>query len=190
MKLQCKSCPALASTVLPYPSLHWFVQPTLPTLSCCVILTLLLVLTWSINWWNIQQKYGNFLNFIAFFSRYLLTPSATLSFTPSCFWKWNVLRWYIVLSWYICHVSFIYIWLLVPKFSIWKCFGNCRKHHFRLVLGGFLALPNSLKYSKLCFLEILTSDAIQGNASDMSLFWNLIYLTILRNIKRKQFQRI
>ena len=41
--------------------------------------------------------------------------------------------------------SFIYIWLIL-KFSICKCFCNCRKHHFRLLLGGFLALPNSPKY--------------------------------------------
>ena len=141
MKLQCKSCPALASTVLPYPSLHWFVQPTLPTLSCCVILTLLLVLTWSINWWNIQQKCGNFLNLIAFCCRYFLTPSAIFSFAHF-FWKWNVLRWYIF------HVNFIYIRLVLPKFSICKCFGNCRKDHFRLLLGGFLALapPNIFNF--------------------------------------------
>ena len=37
---------------------------------------------------------------------------------------------------------FIYIWL-IPKFSICKCFCNCRNHHFRLLLDGFLALPNS-----------------------------------------------
>ena len=139
MKLQCKACPALASSVLPYPSLRSFTQPNLPTLQCCVVLTLLLVLTWSINWWNIQQNCGNFLNFIAFFGRYLLTLSVNLSFTPSFFWKWNVLRWY------ICNVSFIYIWLVLSKFSIYKCFGNCRKDNFRLLLGGFLTLapPNS-----------------------------------------------
>ena len=38
-----------------------------PTLPCCIILTLLLVLTWSINSWNIQQKCGHFRNFIVIF---------------------------------------------------------------------------------------------------------------------------
>ena len=46
---------------------------------------------------------------------------------------------------YICHVSFIFIWLTL-KFSICKSFCNCREHHFRLLLGVFFALPNSPKY--------------------------------------------
>ena len=128
--------PALHLQVLSCLTLHYIAlssQPC-PTWPCRVILTLLLVLTWSINWRIIQQKCRNFLNFIAFVGRYLLAPSATLSFTPSFFWKWNVLWWY------ICHVSFTYIWLVVPKFSICKCFGNCRKDRFRLLLGGFLAV--------------------------------------------------
>ena len=63
---------ALSCTILHYMALHSQPYPILPY---CVILTLLLVLTWSINWWNIQQKYGNFLKFMAFFGRYLLTTS-------------------------------------------------------------------------------------------------------------------
>ena len=73
----CNASLALHLQALSCPTLHyiaWHSQPC-PTLPCCVILTLLLVLTWSINWRNIQQKCGNFLNFIAFFGRYLLTPS-------------------------------------------------------------------------------------------------------------------
>ena len=150
LPLQALSCPTLH-----YIALHS--QPC-PTLACCVTLTLLLVLTWSINWWNIQQKCGNFLNFIAFFGRYLLMPSATFSFTLSFFWKWNALRWY------ICYVSFIYIGLVVPKFWICKCRGNCRKHNFRLLLHGFLAL-----YSQLC-LRFWPVMQLQGNPSDMLLF--------------------
>ena len=32
-----------------------------------------------------------------------------------------------VLRWYISHVSFTYIWLIVTDFSIGKCFRTCRK---------------------------------------------------------------
>ena len=51
-----KSCPTLYYTPL-------YNQPC-STLPYCVILTLLLVLAWSINWWNIQQKCGNVLMFL------------------------------------------------------------------------------------------------------------------------------
>ena len=122
----CNASPALHLQALSCPTLHYIAlhsQPC-PTLPCCVILTLLLVLTWYINWWNTQQ---NVEIFIAFFDRYLLTPSATLSFTP---------------SFTLIYLSFIYIWLVIPKFLICKCFGNFRKDHFRLFVGGFLALPS------------------------------------------------
>ena len=93
VKLQYNSCPALASTALPYPSLHCFVQSTLRhfALLCYIYLPCYYYIrTWSINWWNIQQICGNLLNFIAFFGRYM--PPATVQFTPSFLWKGNVLQ--------------------------------------------------------------------------------------------------
>ena len=79
----------------------------------------------------------DFLNFMAFFV-FLIAPSAALWFAPSFFCKWKVLRWYIY------HVSFIYIWILVPEFSNFNFFRTSKKYHFRLLLGSFWGLtpPN------------------------------------------------
>ena len=70
------------------------------------------------------------------------------------------------LKWYICHVSFIYIWLVISEFSYFKCFWTRRKYYFRLLLGGFLDVtPWNL-------FEILTTDAMQSNASDI---WQFLF---------------
>ena len=58
----CSVSPALHLWALPCPTLHYIFlqsQPC-PNLPCSAILTIhvLLVLAWSINWWNIQQKCG------------------------------------------------------------------------------------------------------------------------------------
>ena len=93
VKLQCKSCPALASTLLPYPSLHCFAQPTLPDLAL-LCYTYLVISTHLIH--NLL-KYGTemwkFSQFCSIFWYIFFTPSATLSFTPSFFWNemcWGV----------------------------------------------------------------------------------------------------
>ena len=50
-----------------------------------------------------------------------------------------------VLSWYICHASFTYIWLVIPKFLYFKSFLSSWKYHCRLLLGGFFG-RNTPKY--------------------------------------------
>ena len=45
-----------------------------------------------------------------------------------------------VLRLFICHVSFIYIWLVISEFSYLKCFRTSRKYQYRLLLGGFLSI--------------------------------------------------
>ena len=74
----------------------------------------------------------DFVNFMAFFGCFLDAPPPTQSLTPSFFGIWKVFRWYISGS------SFIYAWVVVPKFSNFKCFHSRRKFDFRLLLGGFL----------------------------------------------------
>ena len=72
-----------------------------------------------------------------------------------------------VLNWYICHVSFIYIWLVISEFSYFKYFLTIRKYQFRLLLGAFLYMTprNVVK-----LVKILTSDAKQSNTSDTRQF--------------------
>ena len=74
----------------------------------------------------------DFVNFMAFFGCFLDAPPPTQSLTPSFFDIWKVFRWYISGS------SFIYAWVVVPKFLNFKCFHSRRKFDFRLLLGGFL----------------------------------------------------
>ena len=47
-----------------------------------------------------------------------------------------------VLRWYICDVSFIYIWLVISDFSYFRCFRTSRKYQFRLLLSDFVDITS------------------------------------------------
>ena len=66
----------------------------------------------------------------------------TYSFTPSIFGIWKVFRRY------ISRQRFIYVSFVVPEFSNFEWFHSSRKYHFRLLLGGILAIT-PLKCSQI-----------------------------------------
>ena len=66
----------------------------------------------------------------------------THSFTHSFFGIWKVFRRY------ISGRRFIYVSFVVPEFSNFKWFRSSRKYHFKLPLGGFLAIT-PLKCSQI-----------------------------------------
>ena len=100
---------------------------------------------------------------MAFVCGFFIAPSATLWFTSSVFCKWMVLRWYIY------HVSFIYIWLVIPEFHISKVFVPAESLFIGCFWVVFWMYPPEM-WSK--WFEILTNDAMQSNAPDI---WQLLF---------------
>ena len=136
MKLQCK--------VLPYFSLHSFVQPTLPylTLLCYTYLVISTSLIHKLMKYTTEMwKCSNVLNFIAFFVDICLRPLPPFHSHPHYFGN------------EMCEGG-IYIMQVSFTISICKYFGNCRKHHFKLPLGGFLALtPQNIIVNFACIFD-------------------------------------
>ena len=79
---------------------------------------------------------------MAFFGSFLHAPPAALRHIPLDFDRGKVLRWCIY------HVAFIYIWLIIPKFSNFRCFHTSRKYHFRVPSGWFFG-RNHLKWCQI-----------------------------------------
>ena len=72
VKLQCKSWSALASIVLPYPSLHCFAQPTLPYLALLCYTYLLIciylfhkLMKYTTEMWKFSLFHSNFWSIFA-----------------------------------------------------------------------------------------------------------------------------
>ena len=100
---------------------------------------------------------------MAFFGSFLHAPPAALRHIPLDFGKRKLLRWCIY------HVTFIYIWLIIPEFSNFKCFHTSRKYHFRVPSGWFFGRKN-LKWCqiRLKFWPV----TIQSNASNT---WRFLF---------------
>ena len=83
---------------------------------------------------------------MVFFGCFLDAPPTSPFIDTHIFGIWKVLRWY------ISGPSFIYVWLVVPKFSNFKCFHSNKKFDFTLFLGSFLNVTpwNKFRYIWNC----------------------------------------
>ena len=96
-----------------------------------------------------------------FFRGFSATPSHALCVTPKFFAKWKV-------SWrQVSVVSFMSMAFVIAKLWMFKCFRSRKNYICRLLLGGFSYIAALNQFQ---FVQNFTSDAVQGNVSQMLKF--------------------